>query len=114
MKVGRDKRIAEEIRREVSQIMHFEISDPRLMGVTVTGVMLTPDLSLARIYYALPGTEGRKELVQKSLKKSEGFVRRALAERVEMKFVPRIEFFYDESLEIESKINDLFKNSENK
>jgi ribosome-binding factor A len=80
------------------------------MGVTVTGVRLSPDLSLARIYYALPGMEDRKELVKKSLKKSEGFVRHALAESIEMKFIPRIEFFYDESLEIESTINDLFKN----
>lgn len=109
MKTGRDKKIAEEIRREVSQILHFEMSDPRVMGVAVTGVKITSDLGLARVYFALPGAEERKEAAWQGLKKSAGFVRHLLAERLRIKFIPQIEFFYDESLELEQKINSLFQ-----
>lgn len=109
MKSGRDKKIAEEIRREVSQILLFEIRDPRVMGVSVTGVKITPDLSLARVYFALPGAEERREAASLGLKKSAGYVRHLLAERIRIKFIPQIEFFYDESLELEKKINNLFE-----
>jgi ribosome-binding factor A len=109
MKSGRDKKIAEEIRREASQILHYEMKDPRVMGATVTGVKMSPDLRLARIYYAMPGSEERKESAKAGLKKSSGFVRHLLAERMQMKFMPQIEFFYDESFELEAKLNDLFK-----
>ena len=114
MKTGRDKKLAEEIRREASQILHFEINDPRVMGATVTGVKLTPDLSLARIYFAMPGTEARKESALLGLKKSAGFVRHLLATRLHVKYIPQIEFFYDESFELEEKIDSLFKKIENK
>ena len=108
MKSGRDKRVAEEIRREVSQMLYFEISDPSVMGATVTGVKLTPDLRLARVYYALPGAEERKEAAAKGLKRSAPYVRHLLSQRLSMKFLPQIEFFYDESFEIEEKIRKLF------
>ncbi len=108
MKSGRDKRIAEEIRREVSQILHYELSDPRISGATVTGVKVSPDLRLARVYYALPGAEEKKAAAAAGLKKSEGFVRHLLTERIDMKFSPRVEFFYDESFEIDEKIQKIF------
>ncbi len=108
MKTGRDKKIAEEIRREVSEILHFELQDRRLAGITVTGVKMTPGLQLARIYFAMPGCAERKAEAEKGLKKSTPFVRRRLAERINIKFMPQVEFFYDESLEIEAKLRDLF------
>ena len=109
MKTGRDKKIAEEIRREVSQILHFELKDPRAMGATVTGVKMTPDLRLARVYFAMPGAEERKSSAQEGLRRSAGFIRHLLAERLDMKFMPQIEFFYDESFELEEKIERLFQ-----
>ncbi|HCU25512.1 MAG TPA: 30S ribosome-binding factor RbfA [Deltaproteobacteria bacterium] len=108
MKTGRDKRIAEEVRREVSQIFHYELSDPRILGATVTGVKVSPDLRFARVYYALPGAEERKAAAAAGLKKSTGFVRHLLTERLNMKFSPQLEFFYDESFEIQDKIEQLF------
>ena len=109
MKTGRDKKIAEEIRREVSQILHFEMSDPRLIGVTITGVKVSSDLRFARIYFGTPGAEVRKEPILNGLKKSTGHVRHLLAGRLNMKFVPQIEFFYDESFEIEARLQQIFK-----
>ena len=110
MKTGRDKKVAEEIRREFSEILHYELGDPRVQGATVTGVTLTPDLKLARIYFAMPGCEERAEEAEAALKKSAGFVRRNIAQRIRIKYMPVIEFFYDESLEIETRINEIFEN----
>lgn len=105
---NRDKKVAEEIRREVSQILHFEMSDPRVMGASVTTVRMTPDLKLARVYFALPGAEERASEAEAALKKSAAYVRRLLAGRILMKYLPQIEFFYDETLELENKMKAIF------
>lgn len=109
MKTGRDKKIAEEIRREVSQMFALELGDPRMHGATVTGVQMTPDLKLARIYFALPGAEAKAiEEAERALKKSASYIRRKLGSRILIKFLPQIEFFYDESLEVEDRMEKLF------
>jgi ribosome-binding factor A len=117
MKTGRDKKIAEEIRREVSQIFALELGDPRVHGATVTGVVMTPDLKLARIYFAIPGvgatlpSDEAKEVIEaaeRALKKSAGYIRRQLSSRILIKFIPQIEFFYDESLDLEGRMEQLF------
>lgn len=109
MKTGRDKKIAEEIRREVSQIFAFELGDPRVHGAVVTGVRMTPDLKLARIYFALPGATAHAiDAARRALKKSTGYIRRLLGGRIVIKFLPQIEFFYDESLDIEDRMEKLF------
>lgn len=108
-KTGRDKKIAEEIRREAALILGFELSDPVLFGLVVTTVRMTADLKLARVYYALPGRESEKKQVQQTLKKASGYVRGLLSERIHMKYIPQVEFFYDESLEIEAKIKEIFQ-----
>lgn len=110
MKTGRDKKVAEEIRREVSQILHFELGNPRVQGATVTSVRMTPDLKLARVYFAMPGCEERSEEAQSSLQKSASYIRKLIADRIVIKYMPKIEFFYDDSLELESKIDELFRN----
>lgn len=109
MKSRRDKKVSEEIRREISQILHFELSDPRVQGASVTGVRMAPDLKLARVYFAMPGCEERAQEAELALQKSAGYVRRLLADRIVMKYLPKIEFFYDESLEIENRMKDLFE-----
>ena len=108
MKTGRDKKIAEEFRREISSILCFEMNDPRLYGITVTTVRVTPDLSLARVYFAIPGQAERAQEVQKALKKSSAYIRRLVASRIRMRYLPQLEFFYDESLDIEERMNEIF------
>jgi len=109
LKVQRTDRIAEEVRREVSQLIHFELSDPRIYGISVTGVKMTPDLRVARIYFTIPGEPDRAESVKKALQGAQGIFRKALSKKLNMKFVPNFEFFYDESMELQDKIDSLFK-----
>jgi len=108
VKVQRTDRIAEEVRREVSNLICFELSDPRIYGVSVTGVKMTPDLRVARVYFTLPGEPERAEAVKKALQGAQGIFRKALSQKLNMKFVPTLDFFYDESLELQDKIDALF------
>ena len=112
-KTSRKEKIAEEIRREISQIVHFELLDPRVEGVTVTHVRVTPDLRLARIYFSIPADPKKIKEAQQGLEKASGFMKRAIADRIFLKFVPNLEFFYDESLELQKKIDLLFNEIEN-
>ncbi len=108
MKTGRDKKVAGEILRALSQILYFELSDPCLAGVSLTQVIMTKDLKLARAYFCLPGAEERKEQVTQAFKKATPRIRRLLAEHIRIKYLPQLDFFYDETLEIQKKIDQLF------
>lgn len=114
MKVARTERIAEEVRREVSNLICFDLNDPRIYGVSVTGVKMTPDLRVARVYFTLPNEPDRAESVKKALQGAQGIFRKALSRKLNMKFVPTFEFFYDESLELQDKIDALFDDIEKK
>jgi len=114
MKTARQEKIAEEIRREVSNILHFELQDPRVQGVTVTGVKMTPDLRVARVYFTIPGEPEKGEAATKGLKSSSGLIKKLVSQRVLLKFMPNFEFFYDESLELQERIDSLFQEIESK
>lgn len=110
MATHRVKRIEEEIRHYVSELLLFEITDPDLKGVAVTRAMVTKDLSLARIYYhlAVDTPSETRAKVELALRRARGFVRRRLAGRLNMRVVPEIEFFYDETEEEVARVERLF------
>ena len=108
MKTGRTERIAEEIRKSVTDIIQFEMSDPRVEGVIVTGVKVTADLSLVRVYFNIPNQPEQKKEALKALKHAAGHIRHTVAETVTLKYMPQFEFFYDESAELQQKIDQLF------
>jgi len=98
------------VQHAVSSIVLFEMTDPDIQHVTVTRVIVTKDMSLARIYYDIGNTLGmdQKRKVHDALRKSQGFVRRRLAEKMNFKKMPQIESFYDETLEETTRVEDLF------
>jgi len=114
LKTARQEKIAEEIRREVSTMLYFDLQDPRLLGVSVTGVKMTPDLRVARIYFNIPGKPEKSKEVMSGFKSSSGMMKRLLSQRISLKFMPNFEFFYDESLELQDKIDLLFEEVESK
>ncbi|MBL7685802.1 MAG: 30S ribosome-binding factor RbfA [Deltaproteobacteria bacterium] len=106
---SRLEKVAEEIRREVSTIILYELSDPRVSSVTVTAVKMSPDLSLARVYFTLPGQAEKKEEALKGLRSAAGAIRKLVAGRIVLKFMPQFDFYYDESLELQDRIDSLFE-----
>lgn len=109
----RPTRIAEQMKKELSDIISRKIKDPRVGFVTVTDVELTGDLQQATVYISVLGDEVAKEETLKGLNKAKGFIRSEIGQRIRLRKTPELIFEFDESLEygnrIESLINELHK-----
>jgi ribosome-binding factor A len=114
MKHSRQERIAEEIRREVSQAIHFQIADVRLEGVSITGVKMTPDLRLARVYFTISKDPSKGKNAVLALRQASYLLKQRLAKNLSLKYVPNFDFFYDESFELQERIDALFYEIEQK
>ena len=99
--------------REVSMILEREVKDRGIEFVTVTAVKTTSDLSFSKIYVTVLNDEKRNETM-KALENASGFIRKTLADRIEVRHIPKLEFVYDESIEygnrIEAKIKEIHEN----
>lgn len=105
----RNQRVAEQIKKEMAQILREELKDPRLETglVTVTGVVLSNDLHYARIYISIYGDENRKREAMEALSRATGFVRREIGQRLSLRYTPEITFKIDTSIEHGDYINRL-------
>ena len=105
----RSERVASLLQREIAGFLERDLKDPRLKKITITKVQLTDDLKLARIYYSLIGTEQEKLESEKVLNRAKGMIKRLIGERIYLRFVPELEFRFDQNLEYSQKIEDLIK-----
>lgn len=112
MAVNRCDRVSEAYMNELLQILRNEVRDPRLEGAFVTNVVFTPDLRLAKVYFNLSGGRVREKEALKGFDRCKGFLRKTLSDRVRLKFAPDLKFYYDESFEVQEKIDELFEKIE--
>ena len=103
---SRSERVADQIQREVAEIITRELDDPRVGRVTVSGSSLSKDLSNATIYITLPA-DGDVERSREGLNRACGFVRRRLGQRVRMRYVPRLRFTHDATLDRATRVGEL-------
>jgi ribosome-binding factor A len=102
------QRINERIREELSEILLQEVADPRLEGISITDVSVDRELAYADIYYsALEGSERAADILE-GLTHAQGFLRHALAERVDLRTFPRLRFRWDPTFERAERIEQLF------
>lgn len=102
------ERIASMLEKEISYILMTEVKDPDIKFVTVTNVKLASDLGYAKIYVTVLD-QNKKDATLRSLKAARGFIRRELANRVEIRHIPELDFVYDESIEYGKKIEDIIE-----
>jgi ribosome-binding factor A len=102
------ERINSAIKRELSYVIANEVKDRSIDFVTVTAVRTTNDLSYCKVYVTVFKDELREDAL-KALKNAKGFIRKALAGRVDIRHIPELEFVYDESLEYGKRIEDKIK-----
>lgn len=102
------KKIAELYRHEIAKLLITDFRDPRLAGVEVTHVILTADLRIARIYFNMPGGKTREQEVLKGFRRSKGFIKKELASKVNIRYIPDLEFYYDETHELVQRVEVLF------
>jgi ribosome-binding factor A len=103
-------RIAGEIKRALSFIIHDEIKDPRISAMaSVTRVELTRDLKYAKAYVSIFDTEEKRKATMEALQHAEGFIKKALSESVQMRSMPAITFVMDDSIEYSIKISKILQ-----
>ncbi len=106
---SRADRVSQLIQRELSDILQKEIKDPRLKMATITGVKLSKDLKNAKIYFSNTGTGRKLEEVLQGFQSAHGHIKRTLAGRLELRYMPEIRFHYDESFDYGERIDRLLK-----
>jgi len=109
----RPERVAEQIHKEVCHLMMHGIKDPRVSSVTITGVKVTRDLSLARIYFSVSDEVNERKEAERGLKSVTPYVRRRLGQVMQMRSIPEIRFAYDSSISYGQKIDDLLRQVQN-
>ena len=103
----RSKKIASEIKENLSWLIEHKVRDPQKGFVTITRVRLSPDLRIANVYYSVLGKDEEKEASGQALKRASTFLKHELGHRVRLRFLPELRFFYDDSLEYSDKIAKL-------
>ena len=104
---SRPDRVGEQIRQELSQILAQQVHDPGIGFITLTRVKVTPDLQLARVLYTVMGDDKQKKETAKALERAIPFLRRQIGSRVRLRRVPDLQFFYDESIEHQDRIEQI-------
>ena len=96
----KNTRINMEVQRELSEIIRGGVKDPRIHPMTsVVSAEVTPDLKYCKVYISVLGSEeAGKETIQ-GLKNAEGYIRRELARRVNLRNTPKLQFIFDQSIE---------------
>lgn len=111
----RSERMAEQLRRELAEIIQDEIKDPRVGFLSFTEVRMSRDLSHAVVYCSVLNSEGLHESVD-VLNRAVGFIRRSIARRIRARIVPTLKFVADESIvrgaEMDELISEAIKSDE--
>jgi len=96
---SRGARVAEQIKRELAELIRLEVKDPRVGFISLTDVELTPDYAHAKIFFtSMHGEEGLDAILI-GLRRASGFLRRELGRRVRIHTTPELHFVYDRSVE---------------
>jgi ribosome-binding factor A len=103
----RSRRIAEQIQRELSEIIRLELKDPRVGMITLTDVEVTPDYEHAKVFFTRLGDAAENKNVVRALQHAGGFLRTELAHRMRLRIVPQLSFEYDESVERGVRLSNL-------
>jgi ribosome-binding factor A len=105
----RPDRVGDQIRTELALLIAREVHDPGVGFLTLTRVKVTPDLQLARVYYTSLGDEKAQRETARALQRAAPFLRRQLGQRIRLRRVPELEFFYDESIARNDRIEQILQ-----
>lgn len=105
----RASRVAEELRKVITQILLEELSNPGLGFITVTKVIVTDDLRLGKIYYSVLGSEEQKKVTEEALVEETPLIRRLVAQQLDMRYAMEVRFELDTSIDDSFRIDDILK-----
>lgn len=105
----RSNRVAEQMKKELGDIIGRKLKNPKVGFVTITDVEVTGDLQEATIYITSLGSEREKRETLEALEKSKGFIRSEIGSRIRLRRTPEIKFEFDSSIEYGNKIEELLR-----
>jgi ribosome-binding factor A len=111
---SRADRVGGLIQKVLSNILNKNIRDPRLKMATITSVKVSRDLKQARIYFTTSGGIQKKGATIEGFDSAHGFIKRTLAHELDLKYMPHLNFFYDESIEYGTHIDELIESTKSK
>lgn len=107
----RARRVADQIQRELSDILRSELKDPRVGMITLTGVEVSPDFAHAKVFFTSLAEAAQRDEVRAGLKRASGFLRTMLGARIKIHSTPELHFVYDESVESGIRLTHLIEDA---
>jgi ribosome-binding factor A len=105
----RADRVADLLKEEISQMLLKEVKDPRIGFVTITGVEVSKDLQVAKVFYTVLGDTAQVKESDEALSRVSHYIKRQLGKRLRMRYIPDVIFKYDHSLEYGAKIDSILE-----
>lgn len=93
--------------KEIAELIEHRVKDPRVRGVTLTGVDMSNDLRYARVYFSVLGRDVAPKDALEGFSSAKGFIRKEIGARMELRYVPDLDFRHDTSLEHGEKMEKL-------
>ena len=104
---ARTDRVAEQIQRELAELLRLQVKDPRVHMITLTGVEVTRDYGHAKVFYTT--LQGASKAVEQGLEHASGFLRTQLAHVMKLRVTPQLHFVYDASIEHGAHLSQLIE-----
>lgn len=108
---SRSDRVGGQIQRVLSDLLRKDVSDPRLAGAIITGVKMTRDLRIAKVYFTTAGGKEKCRETEEGFKSAVGYVKRSLGRTLGLRYMPALQFYYDESFDYGANIEKLIKST---
>ncbi len=108
--MDRIKKLATDIKREISFIINTRIKDPRIGFITITDVRLSVDGKYLDIYFSTMGKPRDADISMDALKRSSGFIKKNLAGRMRLRNIPELKFIHDDSIDKGMRITTILEN----
>jgi len=105
----RARRVADQIQRELPELIRQEVKDPRVGMLTITEVELNRDMEFAKVYFTTLGGQAEHDACLQGLQRASGFLRTQLSHRMQLRMVPKLSFVYDKTVEYGIKLTHLIE-----
>jgi len=107
---ARSERVAEQIRRDLAELIHSELKDPRVGMISLTAVEVSPDYAHAKVYFSLLNAADAPQALT-GLNRASGFLRRELGKRISLHKLPELHFIHDNSIETGEQLDKLIESA---
>ena len=105
----RARRVADQIQRELPELIRQEVKDPRVGMLTITEVEVNRDMEFAKVFFTTLGGEPEHAACLQGLQRASGFLRSQLSHRMQLRVVPKLTFVYDRSVEYGMQLTHLIE-----